>query len=234
MALDESISEFVSKGFSKNTLRFYNWNPPCVSIGYFQEIESEVDLDYAKKKGIDVIRRLTGGGAVYHKSEITYSLIVSKDILSSDIKKSYEKICSSLVKGLKNIGLNAKFKSINDIIVNGKKISGSAQTRLDNVIIQHGTLILENNIDEMFNVLKVPNEKIKDKMISNVKDRVTSLNSELGFNLGLDSVQKHLVKGFKEVFNVDFIKGKITNKELNKAKKLKHNKYSTNDWIFKR
>ena len=132
MALDEAIVTARSKNLVPNTLRFFRWNPSAVSIGYFQSMEEEVDIEACNKRDVDYVRRRTGGGAVYHDKdgELTYSLIVNSDhrLISDDFQKTYETLCSGLVSGLRRIEIPAEFKAINDIIVDGKKI-GSVMIR---------------------------------------------------------------------------------------------------------
>ena len=112
-------------GKSPNTIRFYRWKPSAVSIGYFQILDQEVNLEECKKLGVDVIRRMTGGGAVYHAydGEITYSIIVNEDHprIPKDIVKSYELICGSIVNGLESLGIEAEFRPVNDIDVKGRR-----------------------------------------------------------------------------------------------------------------
>ncbi|MFW6024704.1 MAG: lipoate--protein ligase family protein [Candidatus Woesearchaeota archaeon] len=236
MAIDESISQAIYKkrGNAVNTLRLYGWIPSCVSVGFFQDIKKEVDLDTAKDMSVDVIRRLTGGGAVFHEHEITYSLIISEKYATEDIVESYEEICSCLIKGLSKLGINPVFKPINDILLNGKKISGSAQTRMNGTLIQHGTILLDLDVDKMFRLLKVPDEKIKDKIISNVKKRVTCLNDELESEVSIEKISQYIKKGFEEVFNINFIESELTEDEISLAKKLEKEKYSTKEWIYQR
>jgi len=237
MAIDESIMRARKEGLVPNTLRLYRWNPSAVSIGYFQSMTLEVDLDAAKRLGIDVIRRITGGGAVYHdyNGEITYSLIVPVGEANIPIRviDSYKKICNGLVLGLKKLGIQAEFKPINDIIVNGMKISGSAQTRKYNVILQHGTLLVDVDVDKMFTVLKVPNEKIRDKIISSVKERVTSIRHVTQESYDFDYIAQKLVDGFSEALNVDFEVGELTEFEKSLVPTLRK-RYMSKEWLFLR
>jgi len=241
MAIDEAILTARIEGFVKrNTLRFYTWKPPAISLGYFQSVEQEVNLEAIKKFGIDLVRRITGGGAVFHDKELTYSLIVSEKcgIIPKNIQKSYEVICGAIVNALKNeFGLNAEFKPINDILVNNKKISGSAQTRRDGVILQHGTILLDVDVKKMFSLLKVSNEKIKDKLIKSVEERVTSLRREINKEVKIEEVREALIKGFENKLHVSFsnLKGEnLTPKEEELAKKFYEEKYSRKEWNFKR
>src|SRR3989344_7958179 len=160
MAIDEALCESVANGKASPTIRFYRWKPSAVSIGYFQSLRQEVDTERCKSAGIDVVRRRTGGGAVYHDEEITYSIIAPEHLLPKGITESYHVICGWVIKGLENIGLVGEFKPINDIIVNGKKISGNAQTRRNGVVLQHGTILHGLDVEKMFSLLKVGQEKI--------------------------------------------------------------------------
>jgi len=238
MALDEAIAIARSKNLVPNTLRFFRWEPSAVSIGYFQSMEEEVDIKACNKLGIDYVRRRTGGGAVYHDrdGELTYSLIINEDhpLISRDFQKTYETLCSGIIRGLRILGVPAEFKPINDIIVGGKKISGNAQTRSMNVVHQHGTILRDVNPTLMFTVLKVPSEKIRDKMIKSVKERVTSIKSYLKKEVSFEELKDALIKGFEETFNIRLIPGEVTNFEEQTAIKLKMEKYSTREWNFKR
>jgi len=238
MALDEAIAIARSKKLVPNTLRFFRWEPSAVSIGYFQSMEEEVDIEACNRLGIDYVRRRTGGGAVYHDrdGELTYSLIINEDhpLISRDFQKTYETLCSGIVRGLRILGVPAEFKPINDIIVDGKKISGNAQTRSMNVVHQHGTILRDVDPTLMFTVLKVPSEKIRDKMIKSVKERVTSAEDYLKREVSFEELKNALIRGFEETFNIKLVPGEVTDFEEQTAIKLKMEKYSTREWNFKR
>jgi lipoate-protein ligase A len=238
MALDEAIAVARSKNLVPNTLRFFRWEPSAVSIGYFQSMEEEVDTSTCDEKGINYIRRRTGGGAVYHDrdGELTYSLIMNQDhrLISRDFQETYETLCSGLVKGLRLLGIPAEFKPINDIVAYGKKVSGNAQTRGMNVVHQHGTILREVDPSLMFKVLKVPNEKIRDKLIKSVEERVASVNSLLKKEIGFEELQRALIKGFEEACEVTLALGTTTKVEEQLTAKLKTEKYATKEWNFKR
>ncbi len=232
MAIDESMLYARSQNLVPNTLRFYTWTPPAVTIGFFQKIKEEVDIDRVKQEKADLIRRYTGGGAVYHNAEITYSLVISEDDISRDIVSSYEKICSGIVKGLGGLGLEANFYPINDILINQRKISGSAQTRKKGVVLQHGTIILDLELEKMFSFLEVPDEKIKDKMIKSAEERVTSVRNELGRKPEMESIRRHLQEGFAKTFDKSFFESDLSQKELREANKLYKNKYTSFKWNY--
>lgn len=233
MAIDESVLHHVSKGISPPTLRLYGWKPTAITIGYFQSMKEEVDFGKCKELGVDTVRRITGGGAVFHDSEVTYSIIAPERYFSNDILASYKQICDGIIKGLKKLGLEACFVPLNDIIVNGKKISGNAQTRRMKCILQHGTILIDVDVKKMFSLLLVPDEKIKDKLIKNVQERVTSINKETekkGKSYGFKAVVKSLVEGFKESLNSELELGELSAKEKEMAQMLAKDKFSTKKW----
>jgi lipoate-protein ligase A len=221
MAIDESIMEY-----GKPTLRLYSWSPPAVSIGYFQSMDAEVDTENCRYQGIDCVRRITGGGAVFHEHELTYSLVVPESMVPSDILKSYEMICGAVVSALNAHGIDARFCPINDILAGNKKISGSAQTRKAGMVLQHGTVLLDVNVDRMFSILKVPDEKMKDKMAKAVKERVTSFKA---LGLSYQGFKRRLVSSFETCMGQKLLPGSLTPEEQNNAG-LRTQKFRSNAW----
>lgn len=240
MGLDKAIQKAVSTKSVSNTIRLYRWQPSAVSIGYFQSMTKVIDVQKCKEFGVDYIRRLTGGGAVYHdyEGEITYSIncLDSNPKLPQDIMKIYEKICSGIVIGLKKLGIESQFKPINDInlVSNDKKISGNALTRRDGVVLQHGTILRKVNVDKMFMLLIVPDEKLKTKLISSAKERVTSLEEELGLAPQFSKIREALISGFEEIFDIELIHQKITKEEQKEAKKIAKELFQDKQFLFKR
>lgn len=237
MALDEAILRAVSEGEASNTIRLYRWKPSAVSIGYFQSVEEEVDLEACRRLGVDVVRRITGGGAVYHdyNGEITYSLIAPEDDprIPRNIPESYRVICGCLVRALRRLGLEAEFRPINDILIGGRKISGNAQTRRRGVVLQHGTILIDCDVERMFTVLKVSEEKIRDKLIKAVKERVTSLRRELGREVSFLEVRDALIEGFERGLNIELNPGELSNYELKLMEELRK-RYKSREWLFLR
>lgn len=241
MALDEVLTERISAGLSKPSLRFYGWQPAAVSIGYFQSMEAEVDLQKCKEMNVDVVRRQTGGGAVLHDQEVTYSIHIPLELnlVPQKILDSYERICNGIIRGLANLdyglGLEAKFVPLNDIIVGGQKISGNAQTRKRGVLLQHGTILKGVDVDKMFELLKVPDEKMKGKLIESIKQRVTSIDLHTEAKLSWQDIVDTLILGFKQEFSeVDFVEESLTEEEIADIEKLAAEKYSTKNWNYQR
>lgn len=232
MAIDESIMEHVKSATSKPTIRLYRWNPGAISIGRFQSMRDEVNLQKCRELGVTCVRRITGGGAVYHdyNGELTYSIIAPQSELPGGIRESYGTICGWVIKGLSGIGLDAKFVPINDITVDGKKISGNAQTRRDGVVLQHGTILYSLDISRMFSVLTVSSEKISDKMISKVEERVTSVSAQKAA-VSFDELYKSMVNGLTE--GKDYKIEPLSQSELDRSEILTGT-YSSDAWNFSR
>ncbi len=232
MAIDEAIANSIALGTSPPTIRFYTWSPSAVSIGYFQSMRDEVDVDYCMQHNIDIVRRRTGGGAVYHdtRGELTYSIIAPQHMFSRDIIHSYREICGCIVDGLRELGMNAEFKPINDIAVNGRKVSGNAQSRRNGVLQQHGTILYDLDVETMFRCLKVSDEKIRDKMISSVKERVTSVKQQS--NARFDELYKAIQESFCKGKRWGY--GELTEDEVMSARELSKGKYSSSSWNFSR
>jgi len=236
MALDRAVLDACSIKRVPPTVRFYEWMPSAISIGYFQSLSEEVNLEKCREMDIDCVRRITGGGAVFHEKELTYSIVIQEEHpeMPKNIMKSYGRICGAVMKGLKNVGINSEYKPINDIISNNRKISGNAQTRKKQIVLQHGTVLMDVDVEKMFDVLRVPDEKIRDKMISSVKERVTSINHILGNHISFDELSDAMKKGFEEEFDIKLIDGKISAFEKGLTSKYEFECFGNRDWNHKR
>lgn len=228
MGLDESLLLLRAENKIPDTFRFYSFLPSCVSIGYFQSLESSIDLDYCNRNNIDYVRRITGGGNVFHDSsgEITYSLIMSEKNAPDNILESFHYLYGGIIKGLEKLGINVEFKPLNDLIFNSKKLSGSAQTRKSGVILQHGTLMYNTNIELMEKVLRISDKKIE------IRKRVTTLSNE-GCTLSKQKLIKSLKEGFEELYGKSKEEN-VSKEELILARKLSEEKYETKEWNNKR
>lgn len=236
MAIDKAILIANSTGQVPPTVRLYGWDPPAISIGYFQSLRDEIDIKTCERLGVGYVRRITGGGAVFHDKELTYSLVIpeSHPEIPKNIMKSYGRICGAIIKGLGHLGIQSDYVPINDIVAGGKKISGNAQTRKVGAVLQHGTILMDVDVDKMFSVLKVPNEKIKDKLISDVKQRVTSLRHILDREVDFEEVASAIKRGFQEEFHVKFMEGTLSQNERSLAKEFEKECFSTVEWNHRR
>ncbi|NPV75401.1 MAG: lipoate--protein ligase family protein [Anaerolineae bacterium] len=231
MAIDETLMEGIRAGGAP-VIRFYGWEPSAVSIGYFQGLDYEVNREACRQAGVDVVRRITGGGAVYHDrdGEITYSILGPLEEFPADVIESYRLICGHIIEAFRMLGVESSFQPINDILVDGKKISGNAQARKRGVLLQHGTILYRVSVETMFTLLTVSEEKVSDKLIRSVKKRVTSL-SEIK-PVSFEALAAALEKAFSQGREVEM--GDYTAEELARARQLAAEKYSTEAWVAMR
>jgi len=241
MAVDEAIVTARIKGSVPNTLRLYRWNPSAVSIGRFQNIFKEVHVENCKRHGVDIVRRITGGGTVYHdfEGEITYSVVVKEeDLGTSDVVAAYRTICRGLIEAAKILGVDANFnpgdpRNCPNITINMKKISGSAQFHKGGVLLQHGTFLLDVDLTKMFTFLRVPWAKTVTDVICVAKERITSIKHEITSKISVEEAYQALIKGFQKAFSTQFREETLTSYEQELAEKLRSEKYTTDEWNLK-
>ena len=240
MAIDEAILTARTIDRAPNTLRLYKWKPSAVSIGKNQNIENEVQLHNCRKLGVQVVRRISGGGTVYHDEidEITYSLITNtNDLQVKDITSVYSKVYDGIRDALRILGLTADFnqgdaKNCPNLTVNGRKVSGSSQTNKRETVLQHGTLLIGVDLEKMFTLLRVPWAKTCMEVVNIAKNKITSIRDELGHEVAAETVANALTSGFANALGTQMIQGELTTFESELASKLFREKYSSDDWNF--
>ncbi len=232
MAIDEAICAGVAGQRSPPTIRFYGWTPSAVSIGCFQNILEEVDVEECRRQGVDVVRRRTGGGTVFHDQdgEITYSVIAPEVEMGKDILASYRKVCGWVIDALADVGITAEFAPINDIIVNGRKVSGCAQTRREGAFLQHGTVLYSLDTKRMFSLLRVDREKLKDKGLGSAEERVTSVSMLSG------CTRDELLSSLRRAFlrDKEYNSADLSSPERDLALELARSRYGDRGWNFSR
>jgi lipoyl(octanoyl) transferase len=234
MALDEVLL------MQKNdcpALRFYRWNKPTVSIGMAQNASRHINTDNCRIRGIPVVRRLTGGKAVLHHNELTYSLTGSSNTapFSLNLLDTYCEIGKAFCKGLKNLGINAVLAprhsavlkaavsscfaaaSSYEITVNGKKLLGSAQKRTHESVLQHGSLLFEYNASDW--------QAVMQRCPENAEEMATDLKSLLELCPSVEDVQQAICDGFQSCFGITFVLSEYTKEELEFADNLVSKKY---------
>lgn len=235
MALDEVFLELMAQQKIPPTLRFLKFSNPSVLVGHHQSVEEEVRIDYCQKKGIEINRRLTGGGALYWgKKELGWELyILKKDSrIPNRIEDLYQKMGQTSANCFRRLGIRASFRPRNDVEVNGRKISGMGGTELLGAILFQGTILVDFDVDEMLKALRIPTEKLQDKEIESVKERVTCLKWELGRIPSESTVKESFLRGFAEIFGVRFEEKPLTDEERSLLKE-KISYYSSKEYIFK-
>lgn len=243
MAIDEAILQ----NCQIPALRVYSWSPNAVSVGYNQNAQKEINIDYCKKNNINVVRRLTGGKAVFHDKEVTYSFILPENfgLLPKEINESYKMIAKALILALKKINIDAEIKKIpervatpicfnssnwHEILVNGKKISGSAQRRMDGKILQHGPILIDFDCNKNGSIFNSNNTL---DSIENLKNRITSIKKETNKPIGYNELSSALKDGFKENFGFEMIDSSLSAEERISAQKLMEGKYKTDEWNYR-
>ena len=255
MAIDEAIMIAHREGLVPPTIRFYQWSPPAVSLGYFQDLKKEIDVDSCRNLGIDIVRRPTGGKAVLHDKELTYSFTIRENhpLVNNSILETYKKISGGIIKGLFYLGVTADLvplreksriyhsdlKSIcfsvpsqYEVQVEGKKIVGSAQVRKREIVLQHGSLLIELEKEKLFSVFNFPSTQTRERL--KTKFNATSLEEILKRKITFSELSAILPRGFEEEFGVKLLEGQITEEEEKISQELLENKYLTYEWNYQR
>jgi lipoate-protein ligase A len=236
MGTDEAILDSVAVGSSPPTLRLYTWSPSAVSIGRFQAVKEAVNVAACRERGIDVVRRITGGGGVYHGEvgEVTYSVVLKEEYLpTGDYVASFEYLLGGVIGTLRTLGLKAEFARINDVVVNGKKVSGSAQVRRNGAVLQHGTVLLTMDKEVAFKVLNVPRLKLEERALALPADRVTSIEAE-GVHVDIDHLYRELEDGFSNALGAELAEGRLSEEENKAAIMYAEKRYSDPAWLESR
>ena len=259
MALDEALLDWHSEGKIPPVIRFYGWEPATLSIGYFQKVEKEIDLEAVKAHGLGFVRRPTGGRGVLHEHELTYSVIVSEDHpeMPNTVTEAYRVISEGILKGFHQLGLEAYFAvpktdeersalknprsavcfdapSWYELVVEGRKVAGSAQTRQKGVILQHGAILLDLDEDKLFSLFKYPSERVKERMKSAFKSKAVAINEISPRRITLEEAKEAFYKGFAEGLNIELESYQLTEEELDYVNKIAKERYESDEWNFKR
>jgi lipoate-protein ligase A len=226
-ACDEAILMARQRRLVPNTLHLYRRERPTVSLGYFENAEEVLDMEAVRLHKVELVRRMSGGSAIYtDQGQIIYGVIVDSAMVPESPNETFSLICGGIIKALDLLGLKAEFKPVNDVLINKRKISGSAQIRKAGVVLQHGTLMVDTNFDVMFDVLKM-------RKTGRSKDSVTSLAKELGEAPSMERVKQALIEGFSSNFDVIIEKGVMTHFEERKIEELVKDKYGLMDYTMK-
>lgn len=232
MAAEEAILEAVGEGSAPTTVRFWR-NDKAVIIGRFQCPTLEIDPVACKEYDVKIVRRFTGGGAVYHDiGNLNYTVVARKpdENFTGNLLKDMEVVGNAVVKGLSHLGIKAEFKPINDIEFDGKKISGMAGSLRRGAFFVHGCLLVNSELSILAKVLKVSKEKFEGKSVRSTAKRVITIREILNRDIEMDEIKDVLKKGFEEHFKVSLRKSSLNRSEEDKLKDFYTNKYKTLDW----
>ncbi|WP_166245343.1 lipoate--protein ligase family protein [Paenibacillus turpanensis] len=264
MAVDEAISIVHGQGKVAPTLRFYGWDPATLSIGYFQKAEEEVDFAALAREGLGFVRRPTGGRAVLHDQELTYSIIVDEKYpgMPRGVTEAYRVLSEGLLYGFQALGLDAEMVNLAseeekakyaaaggssvcfdspswyELVVEGRKVAGSAQTRKHGVILQHGSILLEMDIEKLFSVLRFPSERLKERLMRSFPDKAAAIQELLRARgleeTTMDKVTEAFREGLARGLGVKLVPSELTDEEKQLAAELAAERYGHDSWNLRR
>ena len=233
MALDQVLTEQVASGHRGPTLRLWEWAKPAVVIGSFQSVKNEVDMANATKYGLEVTRRVSGGGAMFMElgTAITYSLYAPSSLVAGmSFQDSYAFLDDWVITALNRLGVQAHYRPLNDIHSPTGKIGGAAQKRLGSgAVLHHVTMAYDMDGDRMVEVLRIGREKISDKGVPSANKRVDPLRAHTG--LSREAITDHLAVTFDDIYTAT--PSDLTDDEWAEAERLVHTKFATDEWLYR-
>jgi lipoate-protein ligase A len=256
MAVDEAVVRAIEQREAIPTIRVFGWDPPAVSFGYAQRIQREIDPEKCRHEGIDIVRRASGGRAVLHWNELTYSILCAADdpLLGGSIKESYRKISACLVAGIRSLGIDARFEPAHrkvpgpradtltspcfstttqyEITVQGKKLVGSAQRRLGDMLLQHGSFLLGPEHRKIVDLFPDTQQNLKQRFKKQLQEKTISL-SETGSDLEFPEIAEAISRGFTDTLGLTLETGSLSSYEKQLTEHLVDTKYGTKDWNFR-
>ncbi|KXH87465.1 biotin/lipoate A/B protein ligase family protein [Sporosarcina sp. HYO08] len=259
MALDEALLEWNSRGEIGPVLRFYEWEPATLSIGYFQSVDKEIDMEQVEKHGLGFVRRPTGGRGVLHEHELTYSVIVSEDYpdMPETVTEAYRVISSGLLEGFRNLGLDAEFSvprsarqseelknpksgvcfdapSWYELVVEGKKVAGSAQTRQKGVILQHGAILISLDEDKLVSLFKFNSERLRERVRKSLPEKAVAIDRLVDRTVTVDECVEAFSTGFEKALDMTLVPLELTDEQLAYVKEIEEKKYANDAWTFRK
>jgi lipoate-protein ligase A len=248
MAIDEAILQGVASGNSPPTLRLYGWDPPCLSLGYAQQWHADYE-EACRRHGWDIVRRPTGGRAILHIDELTYSVCAPErePRVQGGILLSYRRLSDALAAGLERLGLHSSRAGRDDgegksdgpacfdapsnfeITVGGRKLIGSAQARKQGVVLQHGTLPLYGDITRIAEALSGDGDR-QNTIRQRLRQSAITLEESLGQRLPYDRVAKHIAEGFAQALNLRLERGELTPWEKESVQTIRAEKFAAEAW----
>lgn len=254
MALDELLIKWHSEGEIPPVLRFYGWSKPTLSVGNFQKVEKTINFPAIKEKDCQFVRRLTGGSAVLHDDELTYSIVVSEDkpYISSSIRAAYYTLSKGIMAGFNILKIPVDYSlpeeqftdlftavcfekpSDYEMLVDGKKISGHAQTRKQGVLMQHGSLPFSMNDQLLFDLFNFSSDRARDRQRKSFADKAITMNEASGRIITYDMAAQAFEQGFKQALHLTLKPMELTKEQWEVVEKLAETKYRSDDWNMNR
>jgi len=250
MAADEAILDSIGMNESLPTIRLFAWDPPCLSLGYAQSI-NDVDKAALAENGWGLVRRMTGGRAILHADELTYSIIAPHDepLVTGNLLESYQRIARGLLRTLELMGIKGEINkapvnvnsytpgqvcfvvpSAFEITFRGKKLIGSAQARRKHGVLQHGSLPMGGDLGRIIKVLSFTDGSDRNKSLGKLMDHATNLEMITGLRLSWETAATAFIEAFKSELGLKLTPGELSLKESEKIVKLMRSKYSLSSW----
>ena len=249
MAIDEAILEHIGRGDSPPTLRLYAWDPACLSLGHAQPV-ADVDVRRLKERGWEVVRRVTGGRAILHTDELTYSVIApnGEPGVAGTVLESYNRLAQALLLAVKELELPVEMKEVAqdnilrnnpicfevpstyEITVDGKKLIGSAQARKKESVIQHGSLPLTGDLTRICQALAFENEAAREDASKRLLARAATVESALGRAISWESAAQAFIRAFESQLGLSLQRGELSESESRRADELVKEKYDHPSW----
>ncbi len=257
MAVDEAIARFGARGHPP-TLRVYGWRPAAISIGYSQRIRQALNVKACAQRGVPVVRRLTGGRMVFHDQELTYSIIAPRGLvgLGGSVLGTYKRIGQALVASLRRLGISAYLQRMScrydglgaahglepcftrsgryEVMVDGRKVAGSAQRWIGQMVLQHGSLLMGDGHLRVAQFLSPECTPAGDRMVQHLKEKTISLGVLLPRPVSYSQVAEAMVWGFQESFGVTLEPGRLRSDECSLAQRLIRQRYGRQEWTLRR
>lgn len=259
MALDEALLDWHSEGLIPPVIRFYEWEPATLSIGYFQRAKKEINLEAVRAQGIGFVRRPTGGRAVLHEHELTYSIIVTESYpnMPETVTEAYRVLSGGILQGFQNLGMEAYFSvpvteeqkaelkkprsavcfdapSWYELVVEGKKVAGSAQTRQKGVILQHGAILLDLDEEKLLSVFNFDSEEAKERMRKKLPEKAVAINSLVSEPVSIEQCVEAFREGFAKSLQIELKPFTLSEEQLKYVQALEEKKYAHDDWNFRK
>lgn len=233
MALDDVLVELKGRGATPNTIHFLQFRPRAALVGFHQSVQEEIRTEYCNAHGIDINRRITGGGAIlFDETQLGWEVICDKSFFGLQLltERLFKSLCDPVMTALRMLGVESSFRPRNDIEVEGKKISGTGGTESYGAFLFQGTMLIDFDIDTMLKCLRIPVEKLKAKEIESIRERVTCLKWELGRVPPLETIKKAIITGFEEHLGIRLEPGDLTPAERwLLEERLKY--YESAEWV---
>lgn len=253
MAIDEWLLNKHSEGKIKPTLRFYGWKRPSLTVGHFQNVKRTINLSGVQKHQCDFVRRLTGGSAVLHDDELTYSIIVTEQHpnIPKSVNKAYYVLAKGLLEGYRNLNIDANFAisekelrqqrsavcfevpAMYEIVINNKKISGNAQTRKKGVLLQHGSIPMSFDSKMLFDLFKFSKDSFRERQRKAFVNKATSINEITGKKHTYEQLKDAFLAGFQSSLNINLKPLSLSPQDWEEINQLTIEKYRTDKWNFR-